>query len=105
MNNLIEQLKQTPKWVEFEKWWNSQYSGKAIINMESLGYICFRVWCNFPFEMQEGVFRKFIESQPRILLTHREDEYDGHYLIVKRDGGISPRLDTFEELIIWYFNN
>lgn len=49
---MIEQIKQTPKWKEFEEWFGNQ------------NYITFfPAFLANPLEFQQGVFEKFIESQ------------------------------------------
>jgi hypothetical protein len=104
--NLIEQLKQTPKWKEFEQWWNNTYC-KTLRYLflqntkEENCKMCFKVWCDFPFEMQEGVFKKYIEQDSVIA------KYRTHYNIsvLKEESLIQEDFETFEKLILWYFNN
>lgn len=135
MNNLIQQLKQIPKWVEFEKWWDKEYSTvvKACnkywdsdCNTHISIYLDFKAWCNFPFEFQAGVFRKFIESRNKwnsitvdysnkksISEPYKGNQYDfewtffnrNHDISISEDSDYCVQFDTFEELIIWYFNN
>jgi hypothetical protein len=97
--SLIEQLKQTPKWSGFEKWWCDNYFLKVLVyNHINISFECF---CSFPFEFQEGVFKKFIEQDSVIA------KYRTHYNIsvLKEDCLIQDDFNTFEELILWYFNN
>jgi hypothetical protein len=91
--NLIEQLKQTPKWYEFRKWWNENYQDKLLAYYwEDTIYIAFDYWCQFPFEMQESVFKKFInidfEKERMFYIEHK-----------------SIGWGNIQELILWYFNN
>jgi hypothetical protein len=125
--NLIEQLKQTPKWSEFEDWWDIHYLGYCkVINPSYDSFLYIDNWCDFPFEFQEGVFKKFIESQNKwnYILVHINDNrwqlglsylgnnqdmvynlyyYDRNNL--ESDFEIDVTFESFEELILWYFNN
>lgn len=96
--NLINQLQQTPKWKEFRTWYNQQNYrvGLEHANDESM-------FIELEFEFQKGVFEKFIESK------NYQVHYDGSYNLYNRDyvlvNGKLPHWNTFEELLIWYFNN
>lgn len=133
MDNLIQQLQQTPKWKEFEEWYEKQ---DFYIQMK---YTYKDYWfevLDFPF--QKEVFEKFIESHgfniekqlhnipyhDRLVMAEEEqlkirykeawfirtvvivDYYTpvclnpiDHYLRQTKP------FESFEELLIWYFNN
>jgi hypothetical protein len=126
--NLIEQLKQTPKWGKFEKWFDTTYTQNYLLQTNDVieypgTYLEFEYWCDFPFEMQEGVFKKFIEFQNNwnyVFIQYKDkiEEFKGNqsdvcYNFYYTDGDdlsedafeIDVTFDTFEQLILWYFNN
>lgn len=87
-------LTKTKRWSEFVDWYDNQnflYSIRSnsdnIPDFEELD-----------FEFQEGVYRKFIESN-NILRVN--DEYEEAYWLP----GISERFRTFQELVEWFFTN
>jgi hypothetical protein len=106
---LIEQLKQTPKWGEFEKWWNHNYEepyGKSLDVIEVYLYVNhypttisvgFYAWCDFPFEFQSGVLLKFVEERCKFIT------YEHGFIWININES-SERFNTIEELILWYFN-
>lgn len=103
---LTEQLKQTSKWNEFEKWFDETYTKNYMLRTCSSfqypgTYLDFEYWCDFPFEFQEGVFKKYLEQDSVIA------KYRTHWNIsvLKEDYLIQDDFDTFEEIILWYFNN
>jgi hypothetical protein len=99
--NLIEQLKQTPKWYEFRKWWNENYQDKLLAYYwEDTIYIAFDYWCQFPFEMQESVFETFIYKDSQTCIFKESWMWCLHF-------PDKPRLcfNSVQELILWYFNN
>lgn len=117
--NFIEQLQQSPKWKEFEEWYN-EYINKVNEEYE-VGYICCfgeieednktNSWLGFPYEVnfcfiplefQKGVFEKFIESRDGTIETHYNND-DYVYWIWTEEG--YSDFSSFEELLIWYFNN
>lgn len=135
MKNLIEQLKQTPKWSEFEQWWNDNYKLEIFIHAPAYEpyngvtikreYLSFFRFLSFPFEFQEGIFKKFIESQNKwnyVFVCFNDEkckktkDYIGnqhdvawnfYYTNVdnaQSDFELDLYFNTFEELIIWYFN-
>jgi hypothetical protein len=89
---LLEQLNKSPKWAEFEKWYKEQhYELPLYDNHPSLfGFI------ELEFEFQRGVFEKFI----RVNATYTTS-VEKHYLY---PNGPSKSFDSFEELVIYYFN-
>lgn len=99
--NLIQQLQQSPKWGEFEEWYEQKqynlplvggdYYGRWYIGLDELS-----------FEFQKGVFEKFIESQGGRFELTDDDNYI--YWIWLEEKGYEE-FKSFEELLIWYFNN
>ena len=103
--NLIEQLKQTHKWNEFEKWFDETYTKNYMLRTCSLfqfpgTYLEFEYWCDFPFEMQSDVFVKYLSdlgcyvTKNYVNCTLSLNQTDMPYF-----------FNTSEELILWYFNN
>lgn len=92
--NLIQQLQATPKWKEFEEWYDKQIYHLPLLGLgeggEELGF------SDLSFPFNKGVFEKFIESQDVILNIN-----DGY--ITGKD--VYHVANSFEELLIWYFNN
>lgn len=100
--NLVEQLKQTPKWKLFEDWYKK--------SIYAYGDIPFENWycggkpksgfVDLSFDLQKGVFEKFIESCG-------QDYWQGltgtHYLTYPKVA--CEEFNSFEKLLIWYFNN
>ena len=102
--SLIEQLKQTPKWIEFEKWWCDNYFLKVLVyNHINISFECF---CSFPFEFQEGVFKEYLKSNKHIITNHIEEDEElfDIYSLKYGDSLTYDLFNTFEELILWYFN-
>lgn len=121
---LIEQLQQTPKWKEFEEWYNFTYMPDNYT--PSLDYFRTRIDTVF----LKGVFEKFFESKELIVENivispldipeeFRKDLYENkicqkwylrstlitkteYYTICIND----PKnpFNSFQELLIWYFN-
>lgn len=97
--NLVLQLQQTPKWKEFEDWYEQQqhniplisgdYFGRWYIGLDELG-----------IEFQKGVFEKFIESQGQ---SYWHGDSGTHYLTYPKTA--CEEFNSFEELLIWHFNN
>lgn len=119
--NLIQQLQQSPKWKEFEEWYNKWINTEEIQNYvigqfvdfaeisdqnkTKLGYSdTYNVnFCFLPLEFQKGVFEKFISKDATDITV---DGYLG-----KETYSIGATFaqwkwfNSFEELLIWYFNN
>lgn len=98
--NLIQQLQQTPKWKEFEEWYNK--NTRAWVWAIPINIYGFE---DIPVEFQKGVFEKFIEQKFEI-------HFDGSYTLFHKhiweyviDNEKLLRCNSFEELLIWYFNN
>lgn len=96
--NLTQQLQQTSKWKEFEEWYNNQLytlslNGYATTKHE-LGFV------DLPFSFKKGVFEKFIESKRQ---SYWQGESGTHYLTYPKVS--CEEFNSFEELLIWYFNN
>lgn len=105
--NLIQQLQQTPKWKKFEEWYNKQnysmtcygeYFGDECYSHYEQGFIDLKI------SFQKGVFENFIENQGF------EIHFDGSYNLYKSNKYIIvedrlPHWVSFEELLIWFFNN
>lgn len=104
--NLIQQLQATPKWGEFEEWYNKQ---EDIITLHNPTCYCKGdcingcIWLiDLPFMYQKGVFEKFIESQGF------EIHFDGNYHLYCNQSYVLvnnklPNWKSFEELLMWYF--
>lgn len=133
--NLIQQLQTTPKWKEFEEWYNVQ---GYFVPLDGI-YQLHRTFIEFPIEFQKGVFEKFIESRgyniekqlhdlPReeraemsekdLLKVRYKEAWFIRTVVIVSDTYTSICLnpvdnylnkviqfDSFEELLIWYFNN
>lgn len=105
--NLIQQLQQTPKWKEFEEWYNQQ---EDVITLHNPTCYCQGdclhgcVWLvDLPVMYQKGVFEKFIESQG-FQLEQNSDGQTMKYTIWSLENGYEYQKNL-EELLIWYFNN
>lgn len=97
--NLIQQLQATPKWKEFEEWYEQKQYNLPLISEDYYGrwYIGLN---ELSFEFQKGVFEDFIESQGQ---SHWLGTYSTHYLIYPKVA--YEESNSFEEFLIWYFNN
>lgn len=115
--NLIQQLQQTPKWKEFEAWYESTslHYYIQLYTMHSLGGDPVDGFVDLSFSFQKGVFEKFIKNQGYHLCTERRKNGKGLVLVpilyvIPQKGDswtqclINDNCDTFEELLIWYFN-
>lgn len=95
--NLIQQLQQTPKWKEFEEWYNNYYlTNKHVPSLNTLEQV--------PYEMYKGVFEKFIESQEGVF-EQTEDAYCNKTFSIWTIQQGYTKNKSFEQLLIWYFNN
>ena len=104
--NFIEQLQQSPKWTEFEEWYYDKFYTYGSIPFE--GWYCNGdPQCGFVdlnIDLQKGVFEKFIESRGCNAITW-VGEYQIEYCLHAKDYVAGKDFSTFEELLIWYFNN
>ena len=120
--NLIQQLQQTSKWKEFDAWYTEQQYCLPLRFIE------------LPLEFTKGVFEKFIESrgvniekqlkdlsyEQKINLSENEmlnkrynEEWfiktvliiNGNYKTAFLPVDQQIPFGSFEELLIWYFNN
>lgn len=101
--NLIQQLQQSPKWGEFEEWYEQKqynlplvggdYYGRWYIGLDELS-----------FEFQKGVFEKFIESREGVF-EQTEDAYCNKTFSIWTIQQGYTKNKSFEKLLIWYFNN
>lgn len=104
--NLTKQLQQTPKWKEFEEWYLKQSFILPFIEIQPrydddpyiLGF-----W-SLEFEFQKGVFEKFIESNEHVFEQTSGRVGFVTYSIWQLETGYR-KSNSFEELLIWYFNN
>lgn len=120
--NLIQQLQQTPKWKEFEKWYNNYIKEVDEYEIGQLVYLaeitsknindveyCNTYGVNFCFlppEFQKGVFEKFIESKGLIIEQWYKSSHNKNWVSVFPNVTSDSIFEgTFEELLIWYFNN
>lgn len=119
--NLIKQLQKSHKWDTFEKWYFEQpfiisFFGREYFeetcNIREVGFIDLFDKSNFCFT--KGVIEMFVNSQG--YQVHFDGSYclykykDGTYEIESESDGMTEfqrllRRDSFEELLIWYFNN
>ena len=103
----IERLKKTPKWDEFESWYNNHYN---------YGNVPFNSWycegdpksgfIDLDFSFQKGVFERYLGSCGFTLII--PDFIDKvKYAIAKPlfPGRTYVEGDSFEALLIWFFNN
>jgi len=97
-------LTQTKRWSEFEIWYDDNFHTIPIQASYIIDFV------HLPFEFQEGVYRKFIESlvdgdNERLYLLEMENfprvfRLNGSRYI----GGITKPFNTFQELVTWFFN-
>lgn len=100
--NLIQQLQTTPKWKEFKEWYNAQ---GYFIPLDGV-YQLHRTFIEFPLEFTKGVFEKFIESQGFFIEQWYKTSMKQMYMCLFKDTQTESIFEgTFEELLIWYFNN
>ena len=99
--NLIQQLQSAPKWKEFEDWYSKQefYLPFYDFGVFDNGFV------RYEFEFQKGVFEKFIEQKFEIHFDGSYTLYHKHIWEYVIDNDKLLRCTTFEELLIWYFNN
>lgn len=104
--NLIEQLQATPKWEKFEEWYKIQPEFIAPYFIGEIELDCgnLHAFKNFPFMLQKGVFEKFIESEGSDIVHIYPENWWGTWI---EEYGYSEinEIDSFEEMLIWYFNN
>lgn len=98
--NLIQQIQETPKWKEFEEWYNIQ---GYFVPLDGI-YQLHKTFIEFPIEFQKGVFEKFIEQNSNYFLTLITSELGVHSITVENLAD-KYLFYSFEELLIWYFNN
>lgn len=97
--NSIQQLQQTLKWKEFEEWYKKNY------HWEGYQSESFNRFIDSKIEFTKGVFEKFIESQEGVFeQTSNADFSNRTYSIWTLETGYK-KSKSFEELLIWYFNN
>lgn len=94
---LLEQLNKSPKWAEFEKWYEDWRDSHAK-NFHTFNIEVFKNYC---FDIQKGVFEKFIQSSGYWVATH---DYSNQVSLIKDSKKYSEFDGTFEELLIYYFN-
>lgn len=100
--NLIKQLQKTPKWKVFEEWYDKQDYSTPMGGYLERDYIV--GFDDLEFEFTKGVFEKFIESQGYKIITHVE-KGTSYYSLYRKGEVLSYGSDSFEKLLIWYFNN
>ena len=107
--SLIQQLQKTPKWKEFEEWYNKQDYSIPMEGYLERDYIV--GFDDLDFEFTKGVFEKFIESQEAVFEQTCSADYSNKpysiwtaYSIWTVETGYK-KSKSFEELLIWYFNN
>lgn len=98
--NLIEQLQTTLKWGEFEQW----YEGWRESNKKNYHTFNIEVFKQYCLDIQKGVFEKFIESREGVF-EQTEDAYCNKTFSIWTIQRGYTKNKSFEELLIWYFNN
>lgn len=105
-NILIEQLQVSPKWNEFKAWYvkqQIQQQGGTIwwnINLQEPKYEEDIVFNDLPFEFQKGVFEKFLQDSE--IKLHQYNT--GWCQITRFYPPFAKTTDTFEEILLWYFD-
>lgn len=92
--NLIQQLQATPKWKEFMEW----YEEKKHLDIPS-----FPIFLSYDLILQKGVFEKFIDDEGLVIKI--EGMFPKQHYCIFQDSKILRTHKSFEELLIWYFNN
>lgn len=104
--NLVEQLKQTPKWKLFEEWYKESIYAYGGIHFE--GWYCGGEpqsgFVDLSFHLQKGVFEKFIESEGDVFEQTCDRLFNNLYSIWQLESGYK-KSKSFDSLLIWYFNN
>ena len=101
--NLLKQLQKTSKWKEFEEWYNKQDYTTPMEGYLERDYIV--GFDDLAFEFTKGVFEKFIEQKFEIHFDSSYTLYDKHIWKYAIDNNKLLICASFEELLIWYFNN
>lgn len=103
--NLIKQLQATSKWKEFEEWYNEKFYTYGNIPFE--GWYCGGdPQCGFVdlnINLQKGVFEKFISKDATDITVDGYLGKETYSLILNKSEW--KWFNSFEELLIWYFNN
>lgn len=115
--NFISELQKTPKWREFEQWY--LYTFHPYGNIPLFGWYCGGDpkpgFNDMSFDFQKGVFEKYLLDQGYHLCTERRLNGNGLVLIpvlyrIPEENALSgwclinDTCDSFQELLIWYFN-
>ena len=102
--NLIQQLQQTPKWKDFEEWYLlSEITSHIPL---CVGRYRFPPFTKMNVCFQKGIFEKFIESQGFFIEQWYKTSVKQMYVCLFNDAQKESIFEgTFEELLIWYFNN
>lgn len=91
-------LTNTKRWNESAHWYACNKHHYTMFLVRPINCPDEQDFINLPFEFQEGVYKKFIESQSFELSSLK-----GVYTISRQD--IKHRENTFQELVEWFFNN
>lgn len=67
--------------------------------------VLFDAWCRYPFDFQKGVFEKFIETKGCTVICFPTDSDQLEYGLYWKGYVAGMNHSSFEELLIWYFNN
>lgn len=103
----IEQIQSSPKWGEFEHWYvNQQVQDRDgtswwRLHIEKPKYGEEIIFIDLPFEFQKGVFEKFLKDSG--IELHQDNS--GWCQIKKNNPHFAKTTDTFEEVLLWYFNS
>lgn len=89
-------LTNTKRWQEFKDWYDNNFHTIPIQASNIIDFV------HLPFEFQEGVYRKFIES---LNLNVKIDKQYDYSFILKFDNQILKSFNTFQELVEWFFTN
>lgn len=101
---MIEQLKVLPLWPTFEIWYDKQ--DFRVPQSDNLWPPIMSFEHDYPLEFQKGVFEKFLESiDYQVFKEAVGRELKISYKLYRNKPRISYMFGTFEELLLWAFNN
>lgn len=101
--NLIEKLQATPKWKEFEEWYKDRYMyGKGTDHVNNVLFD--HKIKHQHFDEWKGVFEKFIESRRTKVTCFPTDSDELEYGLYWKGHVAGMNHNSFEELLVWYFD-
>ncbi len=110
---LIDQLRKSPKWEEFQNWFfKQQYQDDRKSRWWNIGLYDEivgggSVFIELPFEFQKGVFERFIYECPTQVFKQYSfvDTYGQNNFTLYMPGKKKSFHKSYEELLIHFFNN